>query len=102
MKNWFGAVGGNRGILHRNIDQTICDMANFFKPNLTVIDAVRILVAHGPSGGDIADVRIKNTVIASTDPVVCDAKAAGLFNIDPRSIGYITMAENIGLGKIRN
>ena len=39
------------------------------KSHLVVIDATRILTAHGPTGGSLADVKVLNKVIASTDIV---------------------------------
>ncbi len=50
MKNWFGAIGGRRGSLHREIHPNIVDLAQFFKPTITLIDATRIMARNGPSG----------------------------------------------------
>ncbi len=47
LKNWLGAVGGNRSQLHQKLDQAMLDMAVFFKPALTVLDAYRVLVRNG-------------------------------------------------------
>ena len=65
---------------------------------MTVVDAVRILVANGPTGGSLADVRQQNTVIASPDIVAADAQAA-TFDKQPQDIGYIAAAE-MGLGAL--
>ena len=51
MKNWIGAVGGRRNALHQDIHLTIVDLAQFFNPTVTLIDATRIMIANGPSGG---------------------------------------------------
>jgi uncharacterized protein (DUF362 family) len=98
MKNWFGAIGGRRGSLHREIHSNIVDLAQFFKPTITLIDATRIMTRNGPSGGSISDVVIKNTLILSDDPVAADGKAALLFGKEPQSIGYIKLASKQGLG----
>jgi uncharacterized protein (DUF362 family) len=98
MKNWIGAVGGSRWSLHQDIHQTIVDLARFFKPTLTLVDATRILVHNGPSGGSPSDVRVKNTLILSNDPVAADNRAAGLFGLGPREVGFIHLAEEQGLG----
>lgn len=100
MKNWIGAVGGSRGTLHQDINQSIVDLAFFFQPTLVVMDATRIMVKNGPSGGRLADVEVKNTVIAGTDQVAVDAAAVPLFNLFPDEIGYLLLAEKQGLGKI--
>ncbi|MFC1489379.1 DUF362 domain-containing protein [Thermodesulfobacteriota bacterium] len=98
MKNWIGAVGGRRNALHQDIHRTIVDLAQFFKPTLTLIDATRIMIANGPSGGRESDVAAGNRLILSNDPVAADAKAAGLFNYQPDEIGFIQLAEKQGLG----
>jgi uncharacterized protein (DUF362 family) len=98
MKNWIGAVGGRRPALHQDIHQTIADLAGFFKPTLTLIDATRILIANGPSGGDEKDVKTMNRLILSNDPVAADAIAAGLFGKNPLDIGFIKIAESRGMG----
>jgi len=98
MKNWIGAVGGNRSSLHQDINQTIVDLAQFFKPTITLIDAIRIMTRNGPSGGSASDVAVKNTLILSDDPVAADAKAALIFNRKPKSLGFIRLAQKHGLG----
>ena len=98
MKNWIGAVGGSRWSLHQDINQSIVDLAHYFKPAVTLIDAIRIMTQNGPSGGRTADVQIKNTLILSDDPVAADARAALLFNRKPKDIGYIRMGQQQGLG----
>ena len=98
MKNWFGAVGGRRGSLHRDIHPNIVDLAQFFKPTITLIDATRIMTGNGPSGGSISDVVTQNTLILSDDPVAADTKAALLFGKKPQNIGYIKLAKKWGLG----
>ena len=101
MKNWIGAVGGRRNALHQDIHQTIVDLAQFFKPTVTLIDATRIMIANGPSGGRAADVSVANRLILSNDPVAADAKAAGLFGFNPQDVGFIHLGQKWGLGTYR-
>ncbi|MBW1726383.1 MAG: DUF362 domain-containing protein [Deltaproteobacteria bacterium] len=98
MKNWIGAVGGRRSALHQDIHLTIVDLAQFFNPTITLIDATRIMVSNGPSGGSRSDVAVSNRLILSDDPVAADAKASGLFNFRPKDIGFIRLGEKWGLG----
>lgn len=98
MKNWIGAVGGSRWILHQDIHQSIVDLARFFKPTVTLIDATRILTQNGPSGGDLKAVSQLNRVILSNDQVAADSRAALLFGIAPQEIRYIELGEKQGLG----
>jgi len=98
MKNWIGAVGGSRWLLHQDIHQTIVDLAQFFNPTITMIDAIRIMTRNGPSGGSTGDVAQKNMLILSDDPVAADARAALLFDRQPNSIGHIRLGQKWGLG----
>ncbi|MFH1092146.1 MAG: DUF362 domain-containing protein [Pseudomonadota bacterium] len=100
MKNWIGAVGGSRGALHQDIHQTIVDLAGYFRPTLVIIDATRIMLRNGPSGGRSSDVAVKNTIIAGTDQVAVDAAAVSLFEMFPDEIGYLALAQQQGLGRI--
>ncbi|MEX1328692.1 MAG: DUF362 domain-containing protein [Desulfobacterales bacterium] len=98
MKNWFGAIGGRRGSLHKEIHPNIVDLVQFFKPAVTLIDATRIMTRNGPSGGSTSDVVTKNTLILSDDPVAADGKAALLLGKKPQNIGHIKLAKHRGLG----
>jgi uncharacterized protein (DUF362 family) len=98
MKNLMGIVR-DRGAMHASLNQSIADLAALVRPQLTVIDAVRILTANGPRGGRLADVQKLDTVIASPDIVAADSYAATLFGISPDKIGYIRAATELGLGR---
>jgi uncharacterized protein (DUF362 family) len=98
LKNLMGVIL-DRGALHaRGLHQSIVDLGTVVKPQLTVIDATRILVANGPTGGSLDDVRQMDTVIASADVVAADAYAATLFEMTGADIGYIALADQLGLG----
>jgi uncharacterized protein (DUF362 family) len=100
MKNLMGLVR-DRGALHsRGIGQCIADLASLFRPTLTVIDAVRILTANGPTGGNLDHVRQLDTIIASPDIVAADAYATSLFGLTPQDITYIPAAAGMGLGRM--
>ena len=64
----------------------------------TVVDAVRILVRNGPTGGSLSDVRRKNKVIASKDIVAADAYAATLFGLKGSAIPYVKAMNKMKLG----
>jgi uncharacterized protein (DUF362 family) len=98
MKSWIGAVGGRRNVLHQDIHQSIVDLAQFFRPTITLIDAIRIMTANGPSGGSASDVAVANRLILSDDPVAADARACDLFQIQPSAIAHIQLAQKWGLG----
>ena len=100
LKNVMGIMGGNRGAIHKNIDVALADINAVFKPHLTIIDATRILTAHGPQGGDLKDVKVLNKVIASTDIVAADAYATTLFGLRPDEIAVTVAAHKRGLGEM--
>jgi uncharacterized protein (DUF362 family) len=96
-KNLLGVVE-RPGSLHANLGQRIADLVSLVRPTLTVVDAVRILRAHGPTGGNLDDVQLTNTVIASHDIVAADAYAATLFGLQGADIAYVRAAAEMGLG----
>lgn len=98
-KNWLGATGGARNQFHQSLDKSVVDLAAFFKPQLTVLDAYRILVRNGPQGGRVSDTELRKTVVAGTDPVAVDAFGASLFGIAPNELPYLGLARERGLGE---
>jgi uncharacterized protein (DUF362 family) len=98
-KNLLG-VAGTPNQFHSNLGQRIADLVSVVRPTLTVIDAVRILVDHGPTGGSLQDVKKLDTVIASQDIVAADAYGATLFGLKGQDIAYIKAAAAMGLGTL--
>jgi len=98
MKNIMGVIGGNRATLHRNLAEALVDMNRVVRSHLTVVDATRVLVANGPQGGRLEDVRAFDTVIASSDVVAADSVAASLFGKTPAELRYLQLAHDSGLG----
>jgi len=99
MKNLYGILGGRRNQLHQSIDQSIVDLATFCRPTLTIVDATRVLFRNGPQGGSLDDVKIRNSVICSTDLVAADTLGAGFLDLTPERVRHIMLAEKQGLGK---
>jgi uncharacterized protein (DUF362 family) len=100
LKNVMGVMGGNRGAIHKNIDEALSDVNSVLKSHLIVVDATRMLTAHGPQGGNLSDVKIMNKVLASTDIVAVDAYATTLFGHRPEDISVTVAAHRRGLGEI--
>jgi uncharacterized protein (DUF362 family) len=98
MKNLMGVIGGSRGRLHTDIAESLADINSVVVSDLTVIDATRILVANGPQGGRLEDVRQLDTVLASPDIVAADAYAATLFDLTPDQVPSIVAGARRGLG----
>jgi uncharacterized protein (DUF362 family) len=101
LKNAMGVIGGNRGEIHQqNIHQRIVDLNLVIKPKLTIMDATRILLRNGPSGGKLEDLKVLDTIAASADMVAVDAYATTLFGMKPDEVGATVAAANMGLGQI--
>jgi uncharacterized protein (DUF362 family) len=100
MKNWMGIMGGSRNSIHQRLDESLADLALVIKPSLTVLDAVRVLTANGPQGGNLSDVRKLDTVIVGVDQVAVDSYGATLFGMKGNDLGYVRLAAERGLGRM--
>jgi len=100
MKNWMGVMGGSRRQIHQRLDESLVDLSTKIKPTLTILDAVRILTANGPQGGDLADVKKLDTIIAGVDQVAIDSYGATLFGMKGSDLGYVTLGHKLGLGQM--
>ena len=98
-KNLLGTIT-NASQIHQNLGQRIADLVSLIRPTLTVVDAVRILVDHGPTGGSLNDVKQTNTIIASHDLVAADAYAVTLFGMQGSDIPYLKKSAEMGLGTL--
>jgi uncharacterized protein (DUF362 family) len=105
MKNLIGIVW-DMELLHKiDLHQCIADISTLRKPDLVVMDAIRILTTNGPKGpGKTED---PNEVIVSTDIVAVDAYAATFFKhpktgkpFKPEEIKFVKNAYEMGLGEI--
>lgn len=98
MKNLMGVVW-DRGWWHRNdLHQCIADFATYRIPDLTVIDAFRVLKTNGPTGVSDDDTVMMKALLISRDPVAADTAAAKLIGIDPAGINYIKRATDFDIG----
>ncbi|NOZ60592.1 MAG: DUF362 domain-containing protein [Calditrichaeota bacterium] len=100
MKNLMGLIGGNRGKIHNHFNVKITDLNTIIRPQLTILDAVRILLRNGPQGGNLSDVKAVNTIIAGADIVAVDAFGATLFGLQPEQLGFLKEAHARGLGEM--
>jgi len=98
-KNLLGVIL-DPGDIHSNIGQRTADLISVCRPTLTVIDAVRVLRANGPTGGDLGDVERLDTVVASPDIVAADSYAATLFDLTGADVPYVAAAYEMGLGQM--
>lgn len=100
LKNLMGVMGDPRGQIHIDFHEKIVDVYSLVKPHLTILDAHRILVRNGPTGGGLKDVEVRKTLIVGTDTVAVDSVATGLFGMKPQDLRYLMNAAARGLGRI--
>jgi uncharacterized protein (DUF362 family) len=105
LKNMMGVIW-DMELLHKiDLHQCIADLNTIRKPDLVVVDAIRILTTNGPKGpGKTED---PNQVIVSRDPVAVDAYGAGLFKnpktgnpYKPAEVRFIKNAYDLKLGEM--
>jgi uncharacterized protein (DUF362 family) len=105
MKNLIGTVWDMEQLHKIDLHQCIADINTIRKPDLVVVDAIRVLTTNGPKGpGKTEDI---GEVIVSTDIVAVDAYCASLFKhpktgkpFKPEEIKFVKNAFELGLGQI--
>lgn len=105
LKNMMGTVWDMEWFHKNDLHQCIADLNTVVRPQLTIVDAYKILINKGPKGP--GDLEAPGLVMASADPVAVDAYAAGLFKNPktkkpflPREIPFIVKSHQQGLGEI--
>ncbi len=99
LKNWIGVTGKRRLMFHTDLQRSIAELAALMRPTLTVLDASRVLMVHGPQGGSLADVKPVRTIAAGFDPVALDAFACSLLGVTPLPES-LNLAADMGLGRV--
>lgn len=105
LKNLIGIVWDMEQLHKIDLHQCIADINTIRRPDLVVMDAIRILTTNGPKGpGKTEDI---GEVIASTDIVAPDAYAATFFKhpktgkpFKSEEIRFVKNAYELGLGEI--
>lgn len=97
MKNLMGLILDRQSV-HLSMPKRLTDLNRTIRPGLIIMDAIRILTANGPTGGNLADVKQLDTILATTDVVAADSYAAGFFGLKATDLDYVVEAVNEGLG----
>ena len=98
MKNWYGLLGGRRNLFHQDIHSIIMELAMMVKPSLVILDATTSMMANGPTGGSLSDLKNTNTMVVGTDQVAVDAFGASLIGRSLDELPFIGKAEAAGIG----
>jgi uncharacterized protein (DUF362 family) len=105
LKNMMGTIWDMEELHSIDLHQCIADINTVRKPNLVVVDAIRILTTNGPKGpGKTEDI---GQVIVSPDSVAADSYAAAFFKhpktgkpFKPDQVKFIQHAYDMGLGEM--
>lgn len=91
MKNLFGCIHNPiKAKYHPYLNEVIVGVNRYIKPDLTVVDGIIALGKYPIKLG---------LIMAGTDSLAIDSVAAKIIGYnDPRGIGYIKLAEKIGVG----
>ncbi len=100
LKNAMGVIGGWRGKIHYNLSAKIADLNLVIRPSFTLVDATRVIIRNGPSGGSLEDVQKLDTMVLGVDPIAVDAYTTTLFGLKPEDIGSTVEGFKRGLGQI--
>lgn len=96
----MGAVWDRNFYHSRGLAQCIADFLLVRKPDLTVIDAYRVLTGNGPRSRNPADVSLMKMQILSTDVVAADASGARLLGRKPEDYKHLRIAGAMGFGTL--
>lgn len=96
LKNMKGCVPDKekRRFHTMGLHKPIAYLNKIIRPSITIVDGL-IGDLDFEEGGNPVEM---NRIIAGKDPVLIDAYAAELMGYDPHDIGYIKIAESIGVG----
>jgi uncharacterized protein (DUF362 family) len=100
MKNWYGLLGGRRNIFHQQIHTIIAELAMMIRPSLVVLDGTWSMIANGPTGGSMDDLKATETLIAGTDQVAVDTLGATLLDKTSEELIYLKLAAEAGAGTL--
>lgn len=101
MKNLMGIIW-DRGYWHRNdLHQCIADFSDWRTPDLTIVDAYRVIKRNGPQGVTENDSVLLKSQLIGKDMVALDTAAIKLFGMDPEDVDYVALAEAGGAGSTR-
>jgi len=98
MKNWYGMLGGRRNQFHQHIHGIVSDFPHMVKPTFVLLDATRVLMRNGPTGGSLSDVATGDTLVVGTDMVAVDTYGYSLLGRDAANLEYLHRAQKRALG----
>ena len=119
LKNMMGTLNreGKSFIHEVGLHESIADINKARKIDLVVADMITCMEGLGPIAGRTVNVQPDGShyvseivggvlvpmdvIVASKDPVACDATCCRIMKIDPTTVNYIPLAYKHGLGNMR-
>jgi uncharacterized protein (DUF362 family) len=104
LKNLFGVLPGAcygwpKNELHwRGIENSIVDIALTRTPDLAIVDGIVGMEGDGPLNGTAKPL---GALVLGCDPVAVDATCCRLMQLDPERVGYLALAYQKKLGRVR-
>jgi uncharacterized protein (DUF362 family) len=103
LKNLMGIVWDRRFFHSHDLQQCIADCNTLTKkPVLNIVDAYRVIKAHGPQGRSEADVALAKGLFISTDSVAVDTAAIKFYNqietMELSKVEHVGKAEALRVG----
>ncbi len=97
LKNLKGCIPDSekRRFHSMGLHKPIATLNTIIKTDLVVVDGIIGDLTFEEGGTPVQ----MNRIIVGKDPVLVDAYGATLIGYDPREIAYISLAENLGVGK---
>jgi uncharacterized protein (DUF362 family) len=95
IKNLMGVIVGSRGgIMHKQIDNKLVDLASLIRPKINIIDGIL-----GSEMDEVFGRSVKmGVIIAGTNIVATDSVGSSVMNVDPSSVKHLKLSEERGLG----
>jgi uncharacterized protein (DUF362 family) len=104
LKNAMGLIRDRR-IFHTELDlhQAIADLGRVILPQLTLLDATRVLLTNGPGGpGEVEELKciVAGRSVASVDAYGCTLAKFNGKQLTAADVRHIALAGEAGLGEI--
>ncbi len=102
LKNQKGLLDiRDRKKFHKDLHDSIANLANVIHPRLSVIDATNGIEGNGPGvmGDEVKDI---NLLICGTDFLLTDFIGARLMGLNPDRIGHLKKAKDLGISLLND
>jgi len=100
MKNLMGVVWSRYTYHWKGLHDCIAEFCLLRKPNLNVVDAYLVTMAHGPDRARAEDLALQRTLLISQDIVAIDAAGAKILGVDPEKVRHIKLGHEKKIGNM--